>query len=300
MQKTITIILLFLLPHRALAQEHETLAFFCSAIPGQDVVATAVRFRPFAAYLEVRLGVPVRYVATTSYEGTVEAFARHEVHLAWFGGLTGVLARRLSPGAEAIAQGAEDENFRSYFIANSRSGLLRSPDFPDGIRGKSFTFGSRVSTSGRLMPEFFIRKHFEGMAPEKLFSRVGFAADHLMTLKAVQSGEFDAGALDYSIYENEKKAGRVDENNVRIIWETPSYPDNHFTIQGDLDEVFGPGFKQKVKRAILELDDKYILNKFGRSKFIAASNAKYAQIEEVLRQSSVLPSPDGTANLPSR
>jgi ABC-type phosphate/phosphonate transport system substrate-binding protein len=57
-------------------------------------------------------------------------------------------------------------------------------------------------------------------------------------MKAVQSGEFDAGALDYSIYEDEKKAGRVDENNVPIIWETPPYPDNHFTIRGDLDEVY--------------------------------------------------------------
>jgi phosphonate transport system substrate-binding protein len=255
MGRTITVIFLFLLPLRAFAQEHETLAFFCGAIPSQDVTASAVRFRPFAAYLERRLGVPVRYVAATSYEKAVEAFARGEVHLAWFGGLTGVLARRLSPGAEAIAQGAEDADFRSYFIANSRSGLSRSEGFPDGIKGESFTFGSRVSTSGRLMPEFFIRKHFGGLAPEKLFSRVGFAGDHLRTLEAVLSEEFDAGALDYSIYEDEKKAGRVDENKVRVIWETPPFPDNHFTIQGDLDEVFGAGFKEKVIRAILELDD---------------------------------------------
>jgi phosphonate transport system substrate-binding protein len=182
MRRTIIIIFLFLLPHRAFAQEHDTLAFFCSAIPSQDMTASAVRFRPFVTYLEKKLGVPVRYVAATSYETTVEAFARHEVHLAWFGGLTGVLARRLSPGAEAIAQGAEDDNFKSYFIANSRSGLSRSPGFPEGIRGKSFTFGSRVSTSGRLMPEFFIRQHFGGMAPEKLFSRLGFVGDHRRTL----------------------------------------------------------------------------------------------------------------------
>jgi phosphonate transport system substrate-binding protein len=300
MQKIMTITLIFLFPDLALAQEDNAPVFFCSAVPNQDLAANIVRFRPFTDYLERKLGIAVRYVPTASYETTVEAFARHEVHLAWFGGLTGVLARRLSPGAEAIAQGAEDRDFKSYFIANAKSGLARSWGIPDALKGKSFTFGSRVSTSGRLMPEFFIRQNFGGMAPEKVFSRVGFAGDHLGTLAAVQSGEFDAGALDYKVYEAEKRAGRVDDSKVVVIWETPPYPDYQFTIQGDFDVVFGKGFKEKVKRAILELEDRKILDKFQRSSFVPASNGQYQQIEEVLQQSSELRKLAGAASPLSR
>jgi phosphonate transport system substrate-binding protein len=284
--KFILYALLFLNSNLGFAQEKDIPIFLCSAIPSQNLEANFIRFGPFASYLESKLGVPVRYVTTTSYEATVEAFARHDVHLAWFGGLTGVQARRLSPGAEAIAQGAEDENFKSYFIANTRSGLLRSTSFPDTLRGKSFTFGSKVSTSGRLMPEFFIRKHLNGLGPAQIFSEIGFSGDHLKTLEAVQSGRFDAGVLDYRVFDAESKAGRVDADEVRIIWETPAYPDYQFTIQGDLGDLFGPGFKSKVRQAILDLNDKAILGKFGRSKFIPASNSQYGQIEKVLEQLS--------------
>ena len=284
MRMLVACVFFFLASGIGFAQEKDIPIFLCSAVPSQDLEANLIRFGPFALYLESKLGVPVRYVTTTSYEATVEAFARHDIHLAWFGGLTGIQARRLSPGAEAIAQGAEDENFKSYFIANTRLGLRRSTDFPDALKGKSFTFGSKVSTSGRLMPEFFIRKHLNGLAPAQIFSEIGFAGDHLKTLEAVQSGRFDAGALDYRVFDAESKAGRVDMDKVRIIWETPAYPDYHFTIQGDVDDLFGPGFKSKVRQAILSLDDKAILSKFGRSKFIPASNAEYSQIEKVLEQ----------------
>jgi phosphonate transport system substrate-binding protein len=261
----------FCLPQASQRVQDQRLAFFCSAIPSQDLDANLIRFRPFVAYLERKLGVPVRCVVTSSYEETVEVFGRHDVHLAWLGGLTGIQARLLSPGAEAIAQGAEDANFRSYFIANAQSGLVHSLDFPEALKGKSFTFGSQVSTSGRLIPEYYIRQHFNDLVPEQIFSRVGFSGAHDKTLAAVQSGQFDAGAMDYLIFETKRKAGRVDESKVRVIWETPPYPDNQFTVQGGLDEVFGKGFKEKVKQAIIELDDKVILRLFGRSKFVATS-----------------------------
>ncbi len=268
----------------ATAEDNDKPVFFCSAVPSQDFASNIKRFSQFVVYLEAKLGVPVRYAPTTSYEATVEAFAQRDIHLGWFGAFTGIQARLLSPGAEAIAQGAEDLNFKSYFIANSGANLSRASDFPASLKGKSFTFGSNVSTSGRLMPEYFIRKHFMGMPLSQIFSRVGFSGDHVSTLRAVQSGEYDAGALDFKVFEAESKAGRVDDKKVRVIWETPPYPDYQFTIQGGLDQTFGPGFKDKVRQAILDLNDKDILSQFGRSRFIPASNDQYRQIEEVLRQ----------------
>jgi phosphonate transport system substrate-binding protein len=259
----------------------ESPTFVFTAIPDQDETRLVERFSRFAKYLQAQLGVPVKYVPVKTYPAAVTAFINNDVQLAWFGGYTGVQARHAVSGSEAIAQGAEDVNFKSYFIASSDTGLKFSKDFPAGIQGKTLLFGSRSSTSGRVMPEYFIRKHFAGKQPEEIFSRVGFSGDHSRTLQLVQSGAYQVGVMDYTVYEVEKKAGRVDETRVSVIWESPTFPDYQFTIRGDVDKQFGPGFKDKVRQAIVNLADAEILGYFARSKFIPASNAQYAPIEEV-------------------
>jgi phosphonate transport system substrate-binding protein len=255
--------------------------FVFTAIPDQDETRLVERFSRFAKYLEPKLGVPVKYVPVKSYPAAVTAFINNDVQLAWFGGYTGVQARHAVPGSEAIAQGVEDVNFKSYFIANSETRLKPSKEFPAGIQGKTLTFGSRSSTSGRVMPEYFIRKHFPGKEPDEIFSRIGFSGDHSRTLQLVQSGAYQVGVMDYTVYEVEKKAGRVDESRVLVIWESPTFPDYQFTIRGDVDKQFGPGFKDKVRQAIVSLADPELLGYFARTKFIPASNAEYAPIEEV-------------------
>jgi len=258
----------------------QTPAFIFTAIPDQDETRLVERFSRFAKYLESKLGVPVKYVPVKSYPAAVTAFTNNDVQLAWFGGFTGFQARRAVPGSEAIAQGAEDVNFKSFFIANAEAGLKPSKEFPPEIAGKTFTFGSRASTSGRLMPEYFIRKYL-GKGPDEVFSRVGFSGDHSRTLQLVQSGAYQAGAMDYTVFDTEKKAGKVDESKVLVIWETPPFPDYQFTIRGDVDAAFGAGFKERVRQAILSLKDKEILSYFARSKFIPASNEEYRPIQDV-------------------
>lgn len=269
----------------ALGQTPPRLVF--TAIPDQDETRLVERFRRVVAYLERALGVPVQYVPVKSYAAAVTAFTNNQVQLAWFGGLTGSQARRAVPGSDAIAQGAEDAKFFSYFIANAATGLMRSDAFPAGIAGRSFTFGSRASTSGRLMPETFIRQHF-GRAPEQVFSRVGFSGDHSRTLQLVQSGAFEVGALDFTVFDLERKLGHVDDAKVRVIWSTPNYPDYNWTIRGDVDQRFGAGFKDRVRAALLAIDDPEILGIFPRERFIPATNADYAPLEATARTLGLL------------
>jgi phosphonate transport system substrate-binding protein len=267
------------------AAQNRTLVF--TAIPDQDETRLVERFTKMAEYLQGKLGIPVKYLPVKSYPAAVTAFTNDQVQLAWFGGFTGVQARRAVPGSEAIAQGAEDVAFKSYVIANAKTGLQPGKDFPKGIAGKSFTFGARASTSGRLMPEFFFRQGTGGKSPDELFSRVGFSGDHSRTIQLVQSGAYEAGVLDYSVWELERKAGKIDESQVKVIWETPTFPDYNWTIRGDVDAAFGTGFKDKLRGAILAIDDPAVLGYFARSKFIPAKNADYVPIEEVARTSGL-------------
>ncbi len=269
----------------AVAQAPPRLAF--TAIPDQDETRLVERFRRVVVYLERTLGVPVVYAPVKSYPAAVTAFANNQVQLAWFGGLTSSQARRAVPGSEAIVQGQEDAQFFSYFIANAATGLARSDSFPSGIAGRSFTFGSRASTSGRVMPETFIRQHL-GRAPDQAFSRVGFSGDHSRTIQLVQSGAFDAGALDFTVFDLERRLGRVDDGRVRVIWQTPRFPNYNWSIRGDVDQRFGAGFRERVRAALLAIDDPQILDIFPRARFIPAANGDYAPMEAAARALGLL------------
>lgn len=261
--------------------------FVFTAIPDEDESRLQQRFNKVADYLSEKTGVPVKYIPVKSYAATVTAFRNNQVQLAWFGGLSGVQARRLVPGSEAIAQGSEDPTFKSYIIANTSTGIERAETLSDALKGKTFTFGSKASTSGRLMPEFYLREHF-GAAPDDIFSRVGFSGDHSRTIAQVQVGAYQLGAVNYTVWDNELAAGNIDPAKVRVIWETPTYPDYQWTIRGDVDARFGAGFKDKVRQALLDMTDKELLASFPREAFIPASNDDYAPIENTARELGLL------------
>lgn len=260
------------------AEESKTFTF--TAIPDQDETQLKLRFDQVADYLSKELGVDVNYVPVKSYSAAVAAFRNNQVQLAWFGGLSGVQARRLVPGSEAIAQGLEDPSFKSYIIANSTTGLKAADALPAEVSDKTFTFGSKSSTSGRLMPEFFLREHYAKL-PEDTFKRVGFSGDHSRTIALVQSGAYDLGAVNYKVWERELAEGKVDPTKVAVIWTTPGYPDYQWTLRAELDARFGEGFSASVKQALLGMKDEKLLQAFPRASFIPASNADYAPIEAV-------------------
>ncbi len=256
--------------------------FVFTAIPDEDETKLVERFGKVATYLEKTLSVRVKYVAVKSYPAAVTAFVNDQVQLAWFGGLTGVQAKLKVPGSEALAQGIDDPNFKSYFIAHSSAGVDKGAAFPAGLAGKTFTFGSRSSTSGRLMPEFYIRENTK-QAPEQFFSRIGFSGDHSQTIALVQSGAYEAGAVSYLVWESELKAGKIDVAKVKVVWETPTYPDYHWVIRGDVDKTVGAGFKEKLRAALTGLKEPGILASFDRKAFIPAKNEDFKPIESVGR-----------------
>ena len=257
--------------------------FTFTAIPDQDETKLKERFSKLAVYLTKELGVDVKFVPVKSYSASIAAFRNNQVQLAWFGGLSGVKARLIVPGSIAIAQGAEDPKFHSYIIANAKTNLGFTTALPQGMENKTFTFGSKGSTSGRLMPEFFIRENTQ-KAPEDIFSKVGFSGSHTKTIDLVQSGAYELGAVNFKVWDRELKAGNIDPSKVQVIYKTPAYPDYNFTAHGNLDEVYGKGFTKKLTNAIINLKDKAILDAFPRSGFIKAQNSDFQPILDTARK----------------
>jgi phosphonate transport system substrate-binding protein len=256
--------------------------FVFTAIPDEDESRLRQRFNKVANYLEKQLGITVKYIPVKSYAAAVAAFRNDQVQLAWFGGLSGVRARILVSGSEAIAQGFEDQAFFNYFIAHSSTGLKRSDEFPKDIAGKIFTFGSKGSTSGRLIPEFHIRENLK-KSPNDVFQKVGFSGNHSRTIQLVQSGAYQVGAVNSKVWDNEMKAGLIDPEKISIIWKTPPYPNYQWSIRGDVDERWGAGFKSRVKEVLLNIKDPDLLASFPRTSFVPASNSDYQPILDVAK-----------------
>jgi len=238
-------------------------------------------------YLGSKLGIPVKYLPVKSYPAAVTAFRHNQVQLAWFGGLTGVQARQLTPGATAIAQGYEDAHFRSYFIAHASAQLTPSDHLPAALHGKTITFGSKSSTSRRLMPEFYLRMHFH-TSLNKIFSHVGFSGNHSRTIALVQSGAYQIGAVNYQVWEQELAEGKIDLSRVNIFWTTLDCPDYHWTVRGDLDNQWEEGFTVRLCQALLDFDDPELLSVFPRSSFISTNDADYDRIEASAKEIGLL------------
>jgi phosphonate transport system substrate-binding protein len=252
-----------------------------TAIPDQNTTELQEKFQPLADHLGERLGVTVEYLPVRDYQASVELFKNGDVLLAWFGGLTGVQARQGVPGARAIAQGAADPNYYSYFIAHRDTGLSRSDDFPSGISDLSFTFGSESSSSGRLMAEYFIRQS-SGKAPAEFFGNTpGFSGSHDKTAELVESGQYQAGVLNYKVYDRRVAEGKTDPDVARVIWKTPLYADYNWTAHPQLEETFGAGFTDRLQAALTSIDDPALLSALPRERLIEATNADFESIKEV-------------------
>ncbi|TBW11202.1 putative selenate ABC transporter substrate-binding protein [Azotobacter chroococcum subsp. isscasi] len=253
-----------------------------SAIPDEAPTELLRKFKPLGAYLEKELGMPVKFVPVADYAAVVEALAADRVDLAWLGGFTFVQTRLKTGNAIPLVQREQDEKFTSKFIsADANVKSLQD------LKGKTFAFGSVSSTSGSLMPRYFMLK--DGIKPEEFFSRVAYSGAHDATVAWVQSGKVDAGVLNASVWDKLVTAGKVDTAKVKVFATTPTYYDYNWTVRGTLD----PALAAKIKKAFLALDPakpehKAILDLQAASRFIETRPENYQGIEEAARAAGLL------------
>lgn len=253
-----------------------------SAIPDEAPTELLRKFKPLGEYLEQQLNMKVEFVPVSDYAAVVEALASDRLDMAWLGGFTFVQARLKTGNALPLVQRLEDEQFTSEFIT-------ADPDVKtlQDLKGKTFAFGSVSSTSGSLMPRYFM--HQDGIVPEQFFSRVAYSGAHDATVAWVQAGRVDAGVLNASVWKKLVDSGKVDTDKVHVITTTPPYYDYNWTVRGTLDKALA----EKIKAAFLALDPsnpahKEILDLQAATRFIETRPENYEGIEEAAREAGLL------------
>ena len=246
-----------------------------SAIPDENPQEMLRIYTPFADYLTKEIGIPVKFIPVVDYTATVEGLAANKLDMVWYGGLTSVQAVRMAKGATRIVMRKEDREFKSYFITRKDTGIRSLND----LKGKTFSFGSVGSTSGHLMPRYFLLQ--AGINPEKDFSRFSFSGAHDATAAWVEAGRVDAGTLNFLVWDKLVETKKVDTNRVVVFWTTPPYVDYVWTVRGGLDK----GLVEKISKAFLKLDynkpeDRKLLDLHRTKAYIPAKDSDWKGIEE--------------------
>ena len=254
-----------------------------SAIPDENPQEMLRIYQPFADYLSKEIGIPVKFTPVVDYAATVEGLAAGKLDMVWYGGFTSVQAAGRAKGARRVIMRKEDAEFKSHFITRKDTGIRELKD----LKGKTFSFGSVSSTSGHLMPRYYLLKG--GINPEKDFSRFSFSGAHDATAAWVEAGRVDAGALNFLVWDKLVETKKVDTGKVVIFWTTPPYVDYVWTVRGGLDK----GLVEKISKAFLKLDynkpqDKKLLDLHRTKGYIAAKDADWKGIEEAALAAGLL------------
>ena len=246
-----------------------------SAIPDEAPSELQRKFKPLGEYLKAKTGMDVQFTPVTDYAAVVEGLAAKKIDLAWLGGFTFVQAKLRTEGqALPIVQRAEDEKFTSRFIVPLDSPIKTIAD----LKGHTFAFGAPSSTSGSLMPRYYLQQ--QGIVPERDFKTVAFSGAHDATVAFVASGRAEAGVLNASVMDKLVEAKNPNAEKVRVLATTPPFFDYNWTVRPGLD----PAVTKKLTDAFLALDagkpaDKEILDLQRASKFIPTKASNYDGIE---------------------
>ncbi|OFW40987.1 MAG: putative selenate ABC transporter substrate-binding protein [Acidobacteria bacterium RIFCSPLOWO2_12_FULL_67_14] len=246
-----------------------------SAIPDENPNELMRIYTPFSEYLSKELKMKVTYTNVVDYAATVEGLAAKKLDMVWYGGFTYVQARKRTGDAVPLVSREEDLNFHSKFITRKDTGITKLAE----LKGKIFSFGSVSSTSGHLMPRYFLLQN--GIDPERDFAKFSFSGAHDATALWVESGKVDAGALNEAVWDKLVQTKKVDTSKVVVFWTTPPYVDYVWTVRGDLDK----GLQERIASALVKLDyrnpeDKRLLDLHRTKKYVRVKPEDFKPTEE--------------------
>jgi phosphonate transport system substrate-binding protein len=248
-------------------------------IPSTDPGKLARDSQPLVAYLEKETGAKVELTVPLNYAAVVEAIAAHRVDIAYLGGFTYLQASRRA-GVRPLVQRAP--YYHSLFITQADSSIMSLAH----LAGHTFAFGDVNSTSGHLMPEYYMRQ--ENVDPEVIAKAI-YTGGHDATALAVLNHKVDAGALDEAVFRKMTTDGTLDPSKVRVFYTTLPFFDNVWVARNGLNPVRA----EKFSAAMVKLDPsdaagKKLLDLLGATKLVPAKDVSYDRLRKAATQAGLL------------
>jgi phosphonate transport system substrate-binding protein len=233
-------------------------------LPGESAPTVIRLNEPMRAYLEKRLGIPVRLMVGANYAATGEALRFGRIDIAYLGPVTYVKQSRhakLIPFARPSHTGVGPA-FHAVIIVPSDSKATRLAD----LKGNEVAFGDPASTSGTWVPQYQLLA--AGLTARRDYTPRILGAHDAVAL-AVANRRVAAGGLSLPIYNRLLKEKKLDPKAVRVLAESPPIPEYMWTFREGLD----PAFREEVRQAFLTVNDPAALSVFRADAFVRAVDA---------------------------
>lgn len=175
---------------------------------GSDKASVMVRkFRPILNSLEKDLTkkmgetVKIKIKVAHSYEKAIDNLVTGQVDFARFGPASYILAKQKNPKISILAVEKNEKEISGVLAVKADSDIKSIVD----LKGKSFAFGDKNSTTGRFFPQYHLG--INGVKEDDL-SAYAFLGRHDRVASAILRGKYDAGSFKVSTYKKLLKQGK--------------------------------------------------------------------------------------------
>lgn len=155
------------------------------------------QFLPFIDFVSQQSGIPVELHLAKDYRSIINGLLDRRIDVAILGAVSYVHVSELSPDIVPLCCLLSPNGTPTDSTIIFTTGNNRSINTLGDLAGKRFAFASRLSTSGYVHPVCFLGEH--GL-PVSRFARVENLATHEAVVRAVERGEFDAGAVSATTF----------------------------------------------------------------------------------------------------
>lgn len=211
--------------------------------PVEDPAVYKDAFADFQDFLSKKTGKKVIYYTVHSNSAEVEAMRSGRLHIAGFSTGPTCFAVNLAGYVPISVKGYENEfqGYRLIVVVKNNSPYQKLTD----LKGKKVAHTSPSSNSGHLAPMALFPK--EGVTPGEDYE-IAFSGKHDQSIMGVGHGDYEAACVASDVFNRMAVAGRINEADYRIIWQSSIFPTSSFGYAHDLD----PDLVAKIKEAFFE------------------------------------------------
>lgn len=198
---------------------------------------------PILADMEKQTGLKVKPFFSNNYTTLVTAMQFKQTEVGWFANLSGLDAVRRANG-EVFARTFDPsgtDGYTSVIIVPAKSSLTLDKVLKCD-KTLSFGIGDARSTSGTLAPITYLFAPRD-IKPETCFKTVR-SGSHQNNLFSVANGQLDVATNNSTALRLNHERGLHEADSVRVIWESPTLPEDPIIYRRDLD----PAIKEKLRQ----------------------------------------------------
>jgi len=240
-------------------------------------------WQPLLEDMAKKTGYKVNAFFAPDYAGIIEGMRFGKVHLAWYGNKSAMEAVDRA-GGEVFAQMVNADGSQGYYshlIVHKDSPLRTLDDVLKNAKTLSFGNGDPNSTSGFLVPSYYV------FAQNKIDARTAFkvsrGANHESNALAVANKQVDVATNNSENLDKVKERLPEKFKDIRVVWTSPLIPLDPLVMRKDLPEVS----KQKLKDFFYgygkgSQQEKDVLMKISKlSAFKPSTNAQLVPIRQL-------------------